>query len=92
MIVTRMERGEHVAYKGQLKDLGFSIEKSKGESNYCISILRMSREGRSRFLAAQQRNKKQQSQAAIRDTLSGFRSKFFSVTAVKNGNKLPKVM
>lgn len=72
--------------------MGFRAEKAKGESKYCVSILRMSREGRSRVLSSQLRNKQQESQAAIRDTFIGFRNKFFSMTAVKNGNKLPKVM
>lgn len=55
-----MGRGvEHVAYKRQLKDLGFNFEKANGESYNCVSILRMSREGKARLLSAQQRKKKQ---------------------------------
>lgn len=81
-----------MASEGQLRDLGVCVESAKGKPVCWVSIATSSREARPWLLLAQQRNKKQQPQAAIRDTLTGSGSKLFSVTGVKNWDKLPKVM
>ncbi|GAB0184658.1 translation initiation factor IF-2-like [Grus japonensis] len=68
-------------------------EKSMYGPNTCLQLPKgeLQRRQNQTFLRlAQQEDKRQQSQAAIREILTGYKEEFFTVEVVKRWNRLPK--